>query len=173
MPRRTPSYSSFRLALLLCLITIVLGSACGGGDDTGQSASETTTSTSSQPATSSEQRTRDRGASASGAPFGRGSGGATGAPLKIPPIQQVGAQLDGALLTSLQEQFREECGGTLCVTLRPVDQAQRRLAPPRDDCTFSRTDPPAGSEVRRGSVVKLVFTCRNNQPPATEAGGTP
>ncbi len=173
MPRRTLSYSSFRLAKRLCLITIALGSACGGGDDTGQSAGETTTSTSSPPTTSSEQRPRDPGASASGAPFGGGSRGATGAPLKIPPIQQVGARLDAALLRSLQEQFREECGGTLCVTLRPVDRAQRRLAPPRDDCTFSRTDPPAGSEVRRGSVVKLVFTCRNNEPPTTESGGMP
>lgn len=94
-----------------------------------------------------------------------------GAPLKIPPIQQVGARLDAELLESIRGRFREECGGTLCVNLRPVDQRGRSLTAPRDDCRFTRTDPPRDREVPRGSVVKLVFTCDENQAPTTTQGG--
>ena len=177
MPRRTSRRSSVRLAFLPCLVMFLFASACGGDggdDDAGQTASDTTTSSTSQAPTSSEPASSPERSNPGPSPRG-----ATGAPLKIPRIQQVGAPLDADLLESLREQFRREMcgGGALCVTLQPVDQAGRRLTPPRDECTFSRTDPPASSSVRQGSTVRLVFTCRpdgtpgDSQSQSNEQGG--
>ncbi len=138
----------------------VLAAACGEGDDPGESASETTTSTSPDP------RTQDPGASGSGGPLGRGGGGATGAPLKLPAIAARG-DLDADLLERIRGEIREACGGTVCVTLRPVDQRGRSLTAPRRDCDFGGgTDPRAGREVRRGSVVRLLFTCDAGETPS-------
>ncbi len=184
----TARHSSLRLGVLLCLVMIVLGTGCGQGDDSGDTASETTTSTlpgadtSPEPAPSGQ----DPGASGSGGPLRGGGGGATGAPLKMPAIA-AGGQLNAQLLGQIGAEVARACNTkTPCVTLRPVDQKGRSLTAPRDDCDFTRrTDPPAGREVRRGSVVKLIFTCDDvgtpsdttqsptTQPPTTEPGGQP
>lgn len=171
-------------ALLLSLFVSTAVGACGGGGD--QSASEDTASSDTTLSTETTAVTGPAGGggkSGTGAPIGRPSGGATGAPVKIPAITQLqGVRLDErltlpgnpTLLEHIRNKFRDACGGSLCVTLRIVDEKGRTQG---ESCKFQRLDPNFGEDkvvtVPRGSVVKIVVSdcpgaSTDGDPPTSE-----
>ena len=165
----------FLLSLLVALV--LFAGSCGGGG--GDGASEETASSDTTASTDTTDTTAPVGQggqrSGTGAPIGRPSGGATGAPVRIPAIQQVGNRLDNTdvtpdgstLLEFIRSQFRQACGGSLCVTLTIVDQKGR---PGNETCRFRGFEPSASSSVPRGSVVKILATCDD---PSGDSGSTP
>ncbi len=179
---------SFLLSLLVALV--LFAGSCGGGGGDGASeetaSSDTTASTDTTDTTAPVGQSTDttdttapvgQGGqrSGTGAPIGRPSGGATGAPVRIPAIVQVGNRLDNTdvtpdgstLLEFIRSQFRQACGGSLCVTLTIVDQKGR---PGNETCRFRGFEPSASSSVPRGSVVKILATCDD---PSGDSGSTP
>ncbi len=187
MARMHPKEFSLAAFLLALVVTL---SACGGGG--GQSASEDTASsettvssdtTISPDTTGASQPPRQDGReSGTGAPIGRPSGGATGAPVKIPAITQLqGVRLDQrltlpgnpTLLKHIENKFRKACGGALCVTLRIVDQEGRAQS---QSCKFLQLEPNFDEErtvtVPRDSVVKIIVDGCPESPPKTESPTT-
>jgi hypothetical protein len=83
---------------------------------------------------------------------GPGGGQAPGAPILIParvndqgrPLDEVTAEITGAV--------QEECGGTLCITLR----TEHRDLEGFSECQFVATEPPQRTSVPRGSTVVIV-----------------
>ena len=171
----TGSKKSWVLSLLVALA--LLAGACGGGgnEEAGQETASSDTTASTDTTAAPQPAGQGGRQSATGAPIGRPSGGATGAPVRVPAITQLqGVRLDErltvpgepTLLQHIQNQFAEACGGTLCVTLRIVDQTGR---PGEQSCRFSRLEPRSGT-VPRDSVVKIVVDCDD---PSSGSGSSP
>jgi hypothetical protein len=90
---------------------------------------------------------------------------AAGAPIRIPArLNDEGKPLD-AVLARIRSSIRDQCGGTLCVTLDV-----RYTDPDRLRCEFQRTEPPQQSMVPRGSTVKVIA---GRDPCGTETSDTP
>ncbi|MGI9022722.1 MAG: hypothetical protein ACR2HV_05745 [Acidimicrobiales bacterium] len=81
-----------------------------------------------------------------------GPGPDPGPPLDVPPI---GGNDIESVKEDAEEQFKKVCGGTVCVNLVVVVPPE----PPGEDCdvSFIGTSPAEGSQVQRGSTVKLLF----------------
>jgi hypothetical protein len=163
--------------LLVALLIWVAAVACGGGQGSGGSPFERSSaeapaadpggevgSGGSAGSGSSDGSSGPRSDGAAGAPGAPGSPGAPGAPgnggnnagalaspLTIPDIQQVGTPISEAK-PQIQLQFEE-----LCEHREPcVNLVVRPSGADPDHCLFKETDPPKGTEVRRGATVTLV-----------------
>jgi hypothetical protein len=155
------------LAMFVVVIVSLVGAACGGGGAGGNGSDGQDTSE-ENPGTAEdtdeggrEQDPRDEGG-------GRGGPGAVVSPLRIPVIQQKGASI-GAVRDSIKAKFVEACGGELCVDL---SEANARGGAVTDKCTFSRTDPPEDTEVKRGSTVTLILRCEDGGSGGEEEDNT-
>ena len=94
---------------------------------------------------------------------GSGGGGAPGAPIDIPAITIAEGQPLDVVRAQLEEKLREACGGEVCVEIEVAETDENH-----ETCQYSgRTDPPAGTEVERGSTVTLVMGAK----PCTDANG--
>ncbi len=107
------------------------------------------------------------GKPAPGVPGGAGNPGnpaAPHSPLKIPPVYRGGGQalsdVEASLLTgkplpgpdeSSYTGLIDQCGGTLCVTVK-VKQLAGALGAP---CTFLHTDPNLGATIQRGATLTI------------------
>ena len=136
----------------------VEASAAAAGQDNGQPSGATPTSGGA--ATSGDSGNRVPGAPVS--PGNRNNQPqALGAPIKVPAFQQVGAPI-GEVFGSIEAEFAAVCGGRLCVKL----VIQPASADP-GTCGFARTDPPAGTTVKRDTTVALVCTPAPTEPSET------
>jgi hypothetical protein len=131
------------LGRVLVAITLVLLQSCTTGEDDGGNGGA------------------GRGG---GAPLGNGGGGgAPGAPIDIPAITIAEGQPLDVVRAQLEEKLREACGGEVCVDIEVAETDENH-----ETCQYSgRTDPPAGTEVERGSTVTLVMGSK----PCTDANG--
>jgi hypothetical protein len=106
------------------------------------------------------------GKPAPGVPGGAGNPGnpaAPHSPLNIPPVYRGGGQplsaVEASLLTGkalpgetqTYDGLIDQCGGTLCVTVK-VKQLAGALGPP---CTFLHTDPNLGATIQRGATLTI------------------
>lgn len=136
------------LALMVGLTVV----ACGGTDSDRSLGSNSG---------DEEQAEEAGGNGGDGAPSQGGNGGAVGAPFKIPAISQVGAPYP-EVKNGIEQTFLDACGSPeLCVELvvedRPIEG---------EPCNFVETDPPAETEIERGSTVTLVIVapCPGGSP---------
>jgi hypothetical protein len=97
-----------------------------------------------------------------GAPFGGEGGQAVGAPFKVPAITQLQGLLFEEIKERIEREFLEACGtAELCVKLvvddRPIEDRP---------CAFSTFEPQGGTEIQRGSTVKIVVAapCPGGSP---------
>lgn len=99
-----------------------------------------------------------------GAPIDNGNGGeAPGAPIDIPAITIAEGQPADVVRAQLEEKLREACGGEVCLDIELAETDENH-----ETCQYSGdTDPPAGTEVERGSTVTLVM----GSQPCTDADG--
>ncbi len=156
-------------SLILSFVMGLAIAACAPGDD--QGASNTTASSgitappstaASQPINEDRRSINEDRRSPRGAPLGAPSGTAAGAPVKIPQIASLVEYPlnykvnDVTVLEHIRSEFREACGGTLCVKLHIVDLGG---ATPTESCNYKRLDPSEG-EVPRGAVVKIIVDCQ-------------
>jgi hypothetical protein len=107
---------------------------------------------------------RDREEKGQGAPLNNGGGGgAPGAPIDIPAITIAQGQPLDQVRPQLEQKLKDACGGELCVQIEVAETDENF-----ETCQYSgRTDPPAGTEVERGSTVTLVM----GSQPCTDADG--
>lgn len=147
------------LAVLLVVVVSLAGAACGGGGDGGGGDD-----------TSEEGPATDEGGDDGGGGGGDGGGGpgAVVSPHRIPAIEQKGAPI-GDVRDSIEGEFVDACDGELCVDLVEVDANGGTVT---DECVFSRTNPPEGTEVARGSTVTLVVRCEAGGAGGNEDGTT-
>ena len=151
------------MAVLLVVVLSLCGAACGGGGPgsipgNGEDISEENPGTDD-----GDENTGDEGGGdedTGGGSGGAGGPGAVVSPLRIPAIEQKGAPI-GDVRSSIEAEFVEACGGELCVDLAERDANGLTVT---DECTFSRTDPDEGIQVKRGSTVTLVVRCEDSGP---------
>lgn len=92
-----------------------------------------------------------------------GNGGAPGAPIDIPAITIAEGQPEDLVRAQLEEKLRKACGGEVCLDIEVAQTDENH-----ETCQYSgATDPPAETEVERGSTVTLVMGSR----PCTDANG--
>jgi hypothetical protein len=136
--------------LILALMVSLAAVACGGTDSD----------------RSLEERAEEaEGNGGDGAPFQGGDGDGVGAPFKVPAIAQVGAPYP-EVKDGIEQTFLDHCGTPeLCVELAVEDRPIEG-----EPCAFSTTDPPAETEIERGSTVTLVIVapCPGGSPPPEE-----
>ncbi|HEV2070720.1 MAG TPA: hypothetical protein VGR26_13085 [Acidimicrobiales bacterium] len=150
------------IAVLFVVVFSLSGAACGR-DDPGSNGEN------SQETSEDDPGTDDGGdEDTSGEGGGAGGPGAVVSPLKIPAIEAKGAPI-GQVRGSIQADFVEACGGELCVDLVERDANGLTVT---DECTFSRTDPDEGIQVKRGSTVTLVVRCEDSGSGSEEEEST-
>ena len=154
--QRDPVWAPSRLFRCLGLLVLLGGLvvACGGSDD----------GTDPAGSTDSSIDTTEPGSVDNGNGNGSGSGPRpAGAVLNVPAIG--GNDVD-SVRADAERKFKQVCGGTLCVTLVVVVPPE----PPGEDCDvdFVGTSPTEGSQVQRGSTVRLLFELDSCEPSETE-----
>lgn len=143
---------------LLLVVVLSAGAACGGGNDApddGTTSEEDTGATDDGSGNRSSEGSGSEGEGDDGESEEDGGPGAIVSPLRIPSISQKGAPI-GDVRVSIADDIAAACGGELCVDLAEAAESGATVT---DDCSFSRTDPPEGTEVDRGSTVTLVVRC--------------
>jgi hypothetical protein len=144
--------------------TDATGDSTGQGDTTDQG-----DSTGSGDGTGSGdaggQHAGGSGQHAPGAPRPENNQAAPGAPIRIPARVVDDGRPLADVLGEMTSGIKEQCGGTLCVTLQ-VEYSEPGL----DRCTFRRTRPPQRSTVPRGSTV-VVVAGEDPCPSASDSGG--
>jgi hypothetical protein len=139
------------LALLICLAAV----ACAEEDPNrslGREANER----------------EEAGEGGGGAPFGGEGGQAVGAPFKVPAITQLQGLPFEEVKETIEQEFLEACGTSeLCVKLVVDDRPIEGFEP----CAFFSIEPPAGTEIQRGSTVTIVVaaTCPGGSPLSDES----
>ena len=102
-----------------------------------------------------------------GAPFGGEGGQAVGAPFKVPAITQLQGLPFDQVKETIEREFLEACGtAELCVKLVVDDRPIEGFEP----CAFFSIEPPAGTEIQRGSTVTIVVVapCPGGSPVSGE-----
>jgi hypothetical protein len=156
---------------LLLVAVLAAGAACdGGGDapDDDTTSEEDTGATDDGSGNRSSEDSGSEGEGDDGESEEDGGPEAVVSPLRIPSITQEGAPI-GDVRGSIADDIAAACGGELCVDLAEAAESGATVT---DDCTFSRTDPPEGTEVDRGSTVTLVVSCEETETGETEEDET-
>jgi hypothetical protein len=158
------------LAVTLLAVIVLAVAACGsgvvtsGGANVDEHAGEGGVDRREPQATSGPGRSGGGG----GAPIGLPPGGAVGSPIKIPALEQAGNP-PSVIANAVEPEVRAQCGGSLCMRLRYVDEGGRSLSTDEQDpvakgCRWV----PGGQgqvplrtelEVAPGSEVTFGFAC--------------
>ena len=161
-------------ALVAALLCVAAVGACGGDDDGAQSvpaAAGGGGDESGDTAVTGQrrwgQRRRGQRRRAPGVPGGNSGGGAPGAPIDIPALQQVGAPIE-QVIPSLEQAIRDACGGDLCLVLDDEDALQRA----RTAATSAPTR-PEGRASSSGSTVVVVARCEGGSTGQTNGTDAP